>query len=43
MVVVDRMEVAGLDVEECKVMSSKQAPLWLTLTNADPEGALWQS
>jgi hypothetical protein len=34
-----RMEVNGLIVEKCKVMSSKKLPLWLVFTNADPTGA----
>ncbi|KAL0485481.1 phosphatidylinositol 3-kinase, partial [Acrasis kona] len=34
-----RMEVNGLLIEKCKVMSSKKLPLWLVFSNADATGA----
>ncbi|KAL9652739.1 hypothetical protein ABK040_010773 [Willaertia magna] len=33
-----RMEVKGLIVEKCRVMSSKKKPLWLVFQNADETG-----
>lgn len=33
-----RMEVKGIIVEKCKVMSSKKLPLWLAFENADETG-----
>lgn len=34
------MACKSLIVEKCKVMDSKQAPLWLEFENADPNGRI---
>ncbi|EFC40323.1 predicted protein [Naegleria gruberi] len=33
-----RMEVKGIEVDRCRVMSSKKKPLWLVFQNADATG-----
>lgn len=33
------MKVSGLRPDECKYMSSKKLPLWLSFENADPDGS----